>query len=280
MNTENNDKILVIVPVINLWDRYTRQCLDSVLASDTSIPIDICLVDNASTDGTCAKALEYFKFKNHTLHLVRNENNTGCAAGWNAGVKCGMENGYSHMLIINNDILVSPKTISQLWRKMRLDPTKVLVSALDVAGEVKVPEMVLDLENEVNKKEESEAPHPHFSCFMISRETIEKVGYFDEVFYPAYFEDNSYHYRIKLLCGPDAAITITKAPFYHFGSRTQNESLGGQPVVPGPAFVENRQRFIKLWGDMPNKETFKHPYNDQTLTAKLNVDQQYQKLSE
>ena len=37
-----------------------------------------------------------------------------------------------------------------------------------------------------------------FNLFSVPRATAEKVGYFDENFYPAYFEDNDYVYRCRL----------------------------------------------------------------------------------
>lgn len=285
MDTQN--RILVVMPCINLWDRYSKQCLESVLKSELNVPFAILVIDNNSTDGTPEK-LEAFKAEHGVgfIHYIRNDHNKGCAPTWNQGVKWGVEDklvNFTHFLIINNDILVSPKTIQGMYDRMQTvsadgGKRKMLVSAIDVAGEIPVPEMILDPNHAVNNKEVSEAPHPHFSCFMITKETLEVVGYFDEQFYPAYFEDNSYHYRCKLLAGSDSAITVTQVAFYHFGSRTQNEAYGGVPVVPGEAFNANRQRFIKLWGNVPGQESFNHPYNDESLSAKLNADQTYEKL--
>lgn len=282
-----SDKILVVMPCINLWDRYSKQCLDSLVKSILNVQLEILLIDNGSNDGTEQKYQEYIsKFatdKQSEFHYIKNENNIGCGAGWNQGVKFGLENGFTHFLIINNDILVSPNTIKALYERIQTIGTepntnKMLIGAVDVSGECHVPESVLDITAGINRKDPSESPHPNFSCFMITKNTIDKIGYFDEQFQPAYFEDNSYHYRCKLLAGNDSAITITQGAFYHFGSRTQNEAYSGSPVVPGNLFVANRQRFVKLWGGEPSKETFTHPYNDQTLSAKLNADQQYEKL--
>ena len=276
----DTNKILVVVPVLNLWDRYTKPCLESILKSVINVPMEILIIDNASTDGTEDKYKQFSidRLGYYNFHYIKNETNKGCASGWNQGVKFGLENGFSHFLIINNDILVSPNTIQAIYDRM-IKGDKVLVSAIDITGEVKLPETVLDPSAGINRKDPSEAPSPHFSCFMISKETIEKVGWFDEQFYPAYFEDNSYHYRCKLIAGNDSAITITQGAFYHFGSRTQNEALGGIPVCGGDAFNANKQRFIKLWGGMPSKETFRHPNGDQSLTAKLNEDQNYERLA-
>jgi len=85
------------------------------------------------------------------------------------------------------------------------------------------------------------------------------VGSFDERLYPAYFEDNDYHYRIRL--AGMRAITHPPAMFYHYGSRTQNEA-GGAPLVPGNVFDENRRRYIQKWGGPPGCEQFRKPFGN------------------
>lgn len=254
----NNDKILIVVPVMNLWDRYTRPMLESI---KSSIPWAVYVIDNASTDNTSQLQGVEKLVGEKLLIYKRNDTNVGCAGGWNQGVQFAIDNGFTHMLILNNDTLLGPKTVDALYNRIK-QGDKLLVSAVDVSGEVMVATDILNPDDIVNNKEASEAPHPNFSCFMISLETIEKVGMFEEGFYPAYFEDNDYHYRLKLAGGSDAGIATTSAVFYHYGSRTQNES-GNVPVVPGNKFEENRQFFIKKWGGAPGNEVFTTPFNDQ-----------------
>lgn len=258
----SDEKILIVLPVLNLWDRYTRACIDSVFANVTSPPFHILLIDNASTDGTTEKALA-FKPR-EMMTVITNSENKGCGGGWNQGINWGIENGYTHFLILNNDTLVGPRTIQGMYERMK-QADVMLVSAVDVTGELPQPERILEIEHPVNRKSASEAPHPHFSCFMIDRNTVEKVGMFDEAFFPAYFEDNDFHYRIKLAGG--MGVATTTAVFYHFGSRTQNEATG-KPIVPGSKFEENRAYFVKKWGGVPTAETFLKPFNDQSKDIK------------
>ena len=35
-------------------------------------------------------------------------------------------------------------------------------------------------------------------CIGFTRKTFDKVGMFDEQFYPGYYEDNDYGYRLKI----------------------------------------------------------------------------------
>jgi len=262
------DKILIVIPVMNLWDQYTIHCMDSIAASVCDVPFDVLIVDQHSSDQTIEKAKDFGNRKMpNRVFIIENDKNTGCAGGWNQGVEYALKNGYTHIGIFNNDILVSPFAINEMYKRLKREPSVLMTSCVDVIRELPVPQMVTDPEHEVNKKPDTEAPHPNFSCFMVTAETIEKVGMFDEGFYPAYFEDNDYHYRLKLAGGEHAAIANTKAVFVHYGSRTQNQSTGA-PVVPGDLFMKNQQYFAQKWGGVPQGEKYTVPFNDNNLDLK------------
>lgn len=257
------DKILIVIPVINLWDQYTIHCMESIAASKCDIPFEVLIINQNSTDETVNKAEDFGNRKMPgRVHVVTNAVNRGCAGGWNQGVEWALEHGFTHIVIANNDILVAPAALQEMYNRMKKGGA-LLVSCLDVAKEVKVPNEVLNEAHPVNNKDESEAPSPCFSCFMITPETIQRVGFFDEGFFPAYFEDNDYHHRMKVIAGENSAIAITKAVFYHFGSRTQNQAVGA-PVVPGEMFRKNADYFKRKWGGEPKFETYQTPFNDST----------------
>lgn len=264
------DKILVVMPVVNLWDQYTIHCMESLAAQKGETPFEICIIDNCSTDETVNKADDFGNRKMPgRVHVIHNDTNKGCGGGWNQGLEFGLANGFTHFAILNNDILCGPGCIQAMYDRMKKGDI-MLTSSVDVIRELIVPQQVLDEAQEVNHKPDTEAPHPNFSCYMIDKETVAKVGMFDEDFFPAYFEDNDYHYRIKLAGGK--AIANTLSVFIHYGSRTQNQSASA-PIVPGPAFVKNQQYFFKKWGGAPTHERFTHPFNNdqQDLTyAKRN----------
>jgi len=258
------DKILIVIPVINLWDAYTIHAMESIAASKCDLPFEVLIVNQASTDQTVDKAIDFGNRKMPgRVHVLTNEKNTGCAGGWNAGVQYALDHGFTHIGIFNNDILVGPNAIQAMYDRLKREPAVYMTSAVDTIKELPIPQLVLNPEHDVNKKPDTEAPHPNFSCFMITKETVEKVGFFDEGFFPAYFEDNDYHYRLKLAGGVNCAIANTLAVFIHYGSRTQNQSIGS-PIVPGPSFEANRNYFISKWGGAPGSEKYTIPFNDST----------------
>lgn len=258
------DKIFVVMPVINLWDEYTIHCMESIAAQVCEVETHVVIVDQASSDMTVVKAEDFGNRKMPgRVHVLHNDVNRGCAGGWNQGVQYAIEQGATHIFIANNDILLGPGALQALYNRMQTKEdrlTPCLVSCVDVIRELKVPQMVLDPNNEVNKKADTEALHPNFSGFMITPDTIKQIGWFDEGFFPAYFEDNDYHYRIKLAGA--YAIANTTAVFIHYGSRTQNQSSSA-PMVPGELFRKNADYFAQKWGGPPTRETFTKPFNHQ-----------------
>ena len=182
------------------------------------------------------------------------------AKAWNNGIDEALADNCTHILVINDDIEFSPHTIDHLVYQLRTDKRLGMATACNVRDS-KTPEETRVLE----PQPVSTAPHPDFSCFMITPRTFRIVGRFDENFVPAYFEDNDYHYRMKLL-GLEA-ISSTGAPVYHYGSSTQNGDPSA-PVVPGHQFEKCRGYYTEKWGGAPGHETFTVPYNDTGYSVK------------
>lgn len=264
-------RIEICIPCINLWSRYTKPALDTLLtamirAKAHGIDSHIILIDNGSTDETQA---EGSKLNAELVHYHRNDERWGFQKSVNFGVKYGIEHGADAFLVCNNDILIHPEAI---WRLVeRLSKGDVgMATAMDVRGEVEqigIPPAAVGSLSALDKEKVDEAPHPNFSAFMVSKDCWEVIGEFDEVFYPAYFEDNDYHYRMKLAEVP--TIVYPPAMFYHYGSRTQNEANeNGQPLVPSGMFENARAAYVQKWGGVPGSEQFILPYDNQSKTIK------------
>ncbi len=243
--------LAIVIPCLNLWHRYTKPCLDSI---KVTYPHRIILVDNGSSDETRDEAS---RLVGTTFQHRRYETNSGTTRSWNYGMADGFEKGAAYVVVLNNDILCHPDCIDRLARRMERNDIG-MATALDVRDEVSAPEDVFAIPGSA-KDGVAESEHPNFSAFVLSRHCWETVGAFDEQFFPAYFEDNDYHRRI-VLAGL-RAVVHPPAMFYHFGSRTQNESCSS-PIVSGGAFDKNRDYYIKKWGGPPGAETFDTPFNE------------------
>ena len=98
--------------------------------------------------------------------------------------------------------------------------------------------------------------HLNFSVILLQKGFFEFVGRFDENFYPAYYEDSDYLYRMKLLGvfqGVDAKLNPKDARV----SQTYEKS----PEFVNDAMKYSRLRYIEKWGNIPLLETYKTPYN-------------------
>lgn len=251
-------KVGIVMPAINLWEKYTRPALESVIracakASAEDIHTDILLINNASTDATAPEAA-----KLESVEVRSNAEMWGFQKSVNFGSAHFIDKSCDYVLVLNNDIVLHEQAIVQLVDRMKKGDMG-MATCIDVSGEMNAQQLK---PNEINRLSVSEkflvpeAPNPHFSAFMVSTNCWKDVGEFDEVFAPAYYEDNDYHYRMKL-AGVNAVL-YPPAMFYHYGSRTQNEALD-RPLT----MSQNQHHFyIRKWGDGPGKERYTHPYND------------------
>lgn len=168
--------------------------------------------------------------------------NHGVAKAWNDGLRIAMKRNIGNVLIVNDDITFEPGTISKMMNSMYTQP---FVSAL-------------------NKRDftpattESYDDEPDFSCFMVHpKQFTNRLGFFDENFYPAYFEDNDMGYRMRL-AGWLANTRRLDAPVFHKGSVTQN--WDGGMTVSSPQFEKNRLYYRTKWGGVPGQEQYKTPF--------------------
>jgi GT2 family glycosyltransferase len=249
--------MLAIVPVMNLWESYTLPMLRS-LASPR--PLALLVIDNGS-DGSADRVCEVAD-RFAAVSVIRNRSNRGVAASWNQGVRWGAANGYDHFLIMNNDLVVHPRAIENLTRVFERDDV-YLASMYDVGDDLGAPE---DLPH-FRLTPPTAAPAPNFSAFLIGTKTLAAMtasgdplgGLFDEGFFPAYFEDNDYYYRLKLYLGESSAIASTDALCYHYCGRTQYQ-LADAPIVPPDRYEENCVYYVKKWGGKPGQERFRSPF--------------------
>lgn len=195
---------------------------------------------------------------------IINPPTSGLSGCWNMGIKECVENDCDYILVINNDIALSPSTIDNLVERMEKGDV-VMATAVNVQNS-STPEQILA--TEFSYQEENINEHPDFSCFMISQQTIEKVGWLDENYFVAYFEDNDYHGRIVML--GEKAITIACAPYFHYGSQTSQQNPNLRARIE-EAFRRNKEYFKQKFGVYPISDApemlkgyYPYPYNNES----------------
>lgn len=95
-----------------------------------------------------------------------------------------------------------------------------------------------------------------WSVVVISKHLYNLIGQFDEIFYPAYYEDSDYLYRMKLN-GILQEVSAELNPDVVRISMTQEKA----PDFVNASMAANRNRYIAKWGGLPLLEKFLFPYN-------------------
>jgi len=140
--------------------------------------------------------------------------NLGVGASWNVGLKRGH------------------------------DYTIFLSASMDVKG---------SLNDWLSKASEYGLYSNHFwHLVAIGKKTVEKIGYIDENFYPAYYEDNDYKRRMEL-----ASIYLPKCEIEASSAGNAMSKKAGVPLnIPAC-----QEYYIKKWGALPPNETYLTPFN-------------------
>ena len=119
----------VVIVTFNSVDCMDR-CLSSLESAAGGEPVDVVVVDNASTDNS----LDVVRRASPEAHLIENRTNAGYAAANNSGVRWLMERPRppDYVLILNPDLELSPGTVLRLAQVMEEYSTVGGVSPVSV----------------------------------------------------------------------------------------------------------------------------------------------------
>lgn len=96
---------------------HNLRCIASLL--EQPLPAErIVFVDNGSTDGS----LEAVRARHPGLVCVANARNEGFGAGANRGIEVALERGADAVLLVNNDLVLPPGTLSRLLARFAARP--------------------------------------------------------------------------------------------------------------------------------------------------------------
>lgn len=186
-------KIAVVIVTFN-GEIWIKKNLNSLFKSN--YPIDIIIVDNASTDETINIIKEY-----SAVELIQNKNNLGFGKANNIGIDLALNKGADAIFLLNQDTWIFENTISNLAEVLFENSNLGIVSPLHFSAE----ESILDENfntyyNRFNKEEDSEllriVPFVNAAAWLVSKECLSKTGYFDPIF-NHYGEDRNYCERVK-----------------------------------------------------------------------------------
>ncbi len=201
-------RYVVVIPVLNEL-RYTRQCVESLLAHGTPAEA-ILVIDNGSSDGTPA-----WLAANPSIRSLRNAVNLGCGGAWTQGA---LRADSDWVVLLNNDVLVSEHAIDAMLDAADRHRLDVVSPALAEGG--------LDYDFDAHAAAFVQAMagtiRPgwfHGVCFAVRRKVFESIGFLDTDRRLGGREDVEFLVRCRrngIQVG-----TVGDALLHHFGSVTQ-----------------------------------------------------------
>ena len=192
-------KVLAILVTYNAM-KWLVHCVESL--QESTVKVDIMVVDNGSTDGTRDQLAKLSFIK----QVVNSDENLGFGRANNIGLQYALNNGYDYAYLINQDAWIFPDTLEKLIDVNRAHPEYGLLSPIQMQANMKhldkdfirfsisneaIEDAVLNRQQTLYEATGGIAA----AHWLLSRACIEKVGGFSPTFYH-YGEDNNYQHRL------------------------------------------------------------------------------------
>lgn len=198
----------VAIILVN-WNGYlfTKACIKSLEKIEYNA-FQIILVDNGSENFEGQKLKKEFP----EIELIENGKNLGFAGGNNVGIRRALEDGFSYVMLLNNDTEVEPNFLEEMISKFQSNPKLGMVqplifflhdrnkiwsaggrwnSFLGRAITVGDRKMIKSID-----LKDSEIDWATGCCILISKEALEQIGLLNEQYF-TYFEDVDWSLRLK-----------------------------------------------------------------------------------
>jgi len=211
----------------------TIACLSDLLANK-DVPFKVLVWDNGSQDGTIPALKEKFP----EVLTYYSDTNLGVAGGRNASAWLAIkEYGATHLLFLDNDILVEPGFVRSLYEPFDVDPqlgqTQAKLrfihdrSLINDGGGARISFVfwrVTPVGFGEPDRGQYDTPKPCISCggaMMVRSDIFQKLGGFDPLFGP--FGPEDLDFSLRLQKSGYRAMYIPKAVGYHQVSHTFGE---------------------------------------------------------
>lgn len=225
---------IIVVIILNYKQREkTLACLSELLAN-TGVPFRILVWDNGSQDDTIASIRHNFP----GVFTHYSETNLGVAGGRNAAVQLAIhEFGVTHILFLDNDILIEQGFVDALYEPFELDPGIGQTQAklrymhdrnlINDGGGARI-NFVFWRVDPVGVREpdrgQYDTPHTCIACggaMMVRSDVFQRLNGFDLLFGP--FGPEDLDFSLRLQKADYKAMYIPKAVGYHQVSHTYGE---------------------------------------------------------
>ena len=260
-------KVSIIIPAFN-QAHLTRSCLDSLRRHVASVPFEVLLVDDASTDDTPLIADEM-----PWLRFFRQEQNSGFGSACNFGATQAKG---EYLVFLNNDTTVSDGWLDALLETFADWPKAGLVGSKLVLMDGTMQEcgsLLFRDGSAANYGRGGDPRNPRYcytretdyvsgAAIMIRKDLFDSLHGFDDLYEPAYYEDTDLALRIRelglqVIVNPHAEVCHVEG-----GTAGMDTSKGIKRYQ-----VINQEKFLDRWRQ--TLTTFPARPNDEPELRKL-----------
>ena len=178
-----------------------KECIECI--DNQTLPFDyICIVNNASTDGTF-EYLSNLESENSKVHVIHSDTNLGGAGGFSLGIRESYDKT-DYLLIIDDDAMLSPNYLEDIVASMQAD-IKAYSGVVETNGVIDtthrriMSNKTLMLKTDVPTDEYSKPFFDYelatFCGLMVSTDIIKKIGFPRDDFF-IWYDDTEYSLRI------------------------------------------------------------------------------------
>ena len=185
--------------------------------------------------------------------------NRGLARSWNEGVLASLGDGNDVTLIVNDDLFFFHGAFDQFVEFILAardgvpDFGAIMTYGMEPEGAAHGMRQVLS----------------YGACFALGPGAVDKVGCFDENYWPAYREDSDYFYRLVLAGAP---LLRDERPLLQH-QRSSTVRLDRMiSLLHDERMRRNEEYYMRKWGGRPEEETFATPFNDRSLDIFIPVE--------
>lgn len=205
-------KVDIIIPIYNSLE-WLKLCIKA-LFTNTNYDIlgKVYLIDDCSEKNVIDFLKIIQRKYGDMVEVIRNKKNQGFVKNCNKGMKISKND---FVLLLNTDCILSKNAIEKMANNMSKDKKIGLmcpISSVAANLSYSIPEGLSFMK--VNEIFENQFKGKIFdactvvgNCLMISRDCINKVGYFDEIYEKGYTEETDYQFK-ALKKGFKAKVTI------------------------------------------------------------------------
>ncbi len=240
-------RVCAIVVTFNGKKWYDR-CFGSL--RDSAIPVEIIVVDNASSDNT----VEYIRGRFPFVHLIESKENLGFAKANNIGIRYAIDHSADYCFLLNQDAWIEKDTVEKLLQTFEDNEKVGIASPMHLDGNYTgldwgfvnyLPSAFISDSFMQKAKPYYAAEFVNAAAWLISADCIHNVGGFDTLLFFHYGEDGNYCQRV-LYHGYQIIINTTTTICHDRGERKETENEYRQKVLEKNPFISNKL----LWGDI------------------------------